>query len=104
LLDRKKDLIVVSGFNVYPNEVEAVALSHPGIRDAVAVGMPDAHSGEVVTLFVIASDANLTEPQIIAFCREHLARYKVPRRVEFRTELPRSHIGKILRRALRDDA
>lgn len=104
LLDRKKDMIVVSGFNVYPNEVEAVAVQLKGVREAAAVGIPDPHSGEIVKLFVIANDPALTERHVIEHCREHLTRYKVPRQVEFRSDLPRSNVGKILRRALREEA
>lgn len=103
LLDRKKDLIVVSGFNVYPNEVESVAVVLAGVREAAAVGVPDEHSGEVVKLFVIASDPSLTAESVIEHCRKHLTRYKVPKQVEFRADLPRTNVGKILRRALRDE-
>jgi long-chain acyl-CoA synthetase len=103
LLDRKKDLIVVSGFNVYPNEVEAVAVQLEGIKEAAAVGIPDPRSGEVVRLFVIASNPDITEAAVIEHCRKHLTRYKVPRRVEFRHDLPRSNVGKVLRRILRDE-
>lgn len=102
--DRKKDMILVSGFNVYPNEVEEVAAAHPGILEAAAVAQPDAHSGEVVALYVVRKDPNLTEREVIDFCRKSLTGYKVPRHVYFRTELPKSNVGKILRRALKDQA
>src|SRR5215469_9967544 len=100
--DRKKDLILVSGFNVYPNEVEAVAASHPGILECAAVAQADEHSGEVVALYVVRKDPNLTEQEVIDFCRKSLAGYKVPKHVYFRKELPKSNVGKILRKELRD--
>jgi long-chain acyl-CoA synthetase len=103
ILDRKKDMILVSGFNVYPNEVEAAALELPGIRDAAAIGVPDARSGEAVKLFVIRKDPTLTEAQVIAHCHTLLTGYKVPKYVEFREDLPRSNIGKVLRRKLKDE-
>lgn len=101
--DRKKDMILVSGFNVYPNEVEAVAVTHPGILEAAAVAQPDEHSGEVVALFVVRKDPALTEHEVIEHCRKALAAYKVPRHVYFREELPKSNVGKIVRKALRDE-
>jgi len=101
--DRKKDMILVSGFNVYPNEVEAIAASHPGILEAAAVAQPDEHSGEVVALFVVRKDPALTAQAIIDFSRQSLAAYKVPRHVYFRQELPKSNVGKILRKALREE-
>jgi len=101
--DRKKDMILVSGFNVYPNEVEAVAAQHPGILEAAAVAQPDEHSGEVVALFVVRKDPALTERDVIEFCRKSLAGYKTPKHVYFRQELPKSNVGKILRKALRDE-
>jgi long-chain acyl-CoA synthetase len=101
--DRKKDMILVSGFNVYPNEVEEVAAAHPGILEAAAVAQPDEHSGEVVALFVVRRDPNLTEKDVIDFCRKSLTGYKVPKHVYFRNELPKTNVGKILRRALRDE-
>jgi len=101
LVDRKKDLILVSGFNVYPNEVEDVAALHPGVREVAAVGVPDARSGEAVKLFVIRRDPALDAATLIAHCRRHLTGYKVPRHVEFRDDLPRSTVGKILRRELK---
>ncbi len=103
IVDRKKDMILVSGFNVYPNEVEDVAMQHPGVREAAAVGVPDAHAGETVKLFVVREDPNLTEQDVIAFCRERLVGYKRPRKVAFRNDLPKTTVGKILRRALRED-
>jgi long-chain acyl-CoA synthetase len=101
--DRKKDMILVSGFNVYPNEVEAVAAQHPGILEAAAVAQPDEHSGEVVALFVVRKDPALTERDVIDFCRKSLAGYKTPKHVYFREDLPKSNVGKILRKALRDE-
>jgi long-chain acyl-CoA synthetase len=103
ILDRKKDMILVSGFNVYPNEVEAAAMEHPGIREAAAIGVPDERSGEAVKLYVIRKDPALTEADVIAHCRTLLTGYKVPKYVEFRTDLPRSNVGKILRRSLKDE-
>ncbi|WP_368647861.1 AMP-binding protein [Castellaniella ginsengisoli] len=103
LLDRKKDMILVSGFNVYPNEVEAAAIEHPGILEAAAIGVPNGASGEVVKLYVIRKDPNLTEADVIAHCRKLLTGYKVPKYVEFREDLPRSNVGKILRKELRNE-
>jgi len=99
--DRKKDLIIVSGFNVYPNEVEDVVAHHPGVLEVAAVGVPDERTGEAVKLFVVRKDASLTGEDLIAYAREHLAGYKRPRQVEFRDDLPKSNVGKILRRELR---
>lgn len=104
LVDRKKDMILVSGFNVYPNDVEDAAMRHPGVRECVAVGVPDERKGEAVKLYVSLHDANLDEAAIIAHCREHLTGYKVPSTVEIRDELPKSTVGKLLRRVLRDEA
>jgi len=101
IVDRKKDLIDVSGFNVYPNEVEAVAAAHPGVLEAAAIGVPDEHSGEVVKLFVVRKDPGLDAAAVIAHCRESLTGYKVPRQVEFVDSLPKSAVGKILRRQLK---
>lgn len=101
IVDRKKDMILVSGFNVYPNEVEEVACSHPGVFEAAAVGAQDPRSGEVVKLFVVKKDPNLTAEQVIAHCRSALTSYKVPKFVEFRESLPKTNVGKILRRELR---
>ncbi|HET7132332.1 MAG TPA: AMP-binding protein [Gammaproteobacteria bacterium] len=100
--DRKKDVIVVSGFKVYPNEVEDAAVRQPGVREAAAIGIPDAQSGEAVKLFVVRSDPSLTAEQVIAYARENLTGYKVPRKVEFMEELPKSNVGKVLRRELKD--
>lgn len=104
IVDRKKDMILVSGFNVYPNEIEEVVVSHPKVMEAAAIGMPDERSGEVVKIFVVKRDASLKEDELIAFCRENLTGYKVPRFVEFRSELPKTNVGKILRRELRDES
>ena len=101
--DRKKDMILVSGFNVYPNEVEGVAATHPGVLEVAAVAQNDENSGEVVALFVVKKDPNLTAEALIAHCRTQLTGYKVPRHVYFRSELPKTNVGKILRRALRDE-
>ncbi|NGP52408.1 long-chain-fatty-acid--CoA ligase [Thioalkalivibrio sp. XN8] len=101
--DRKKDMILVSGFNVYPNEVEGVAVTHPAVLEAAAVGIPDEKSGEMVKLFVVCREGqSVSEKELIDFCRQSLTGYKVPRKVEFRQELPKTNVGKILRRALRD--
>ncbi|WP_438860282.1 AMP-binding protein [Achromobacter spanius] len=104
IVDRKKDMIAVSGFKVYPNEVEAVVAQMPGVLECAAIGVPDEHSGEAVKVFVVKSDASLTEAQVQDWCREKLTGYKRPRFVEFRDELPKSNVGKILRRELRPDA
>jgi long-chain acyl-CoA synthetase len=101
--DRKKDMILVSGFNVYPNEIEDVAATNPGVLEVAAVAQPDDNSGEVVALFVVKKDPSLTADALIAFCRKELTGYKVPKHVYFRTELPKSNVGKILRRELRDE-
>ncbi len=101
--DRKKDMILVSGFNVYPNEIESVAASHPGVLEVAAVAQPDESSGEVVALFVVKKDPGLTAEALIAYCRTELTGYKVPKHVYFRSELPKTNVGKILRRALRDE-
>jgi len=101
--DRKKDMILVSGFNVYPNEVESVAVTHPGVLEVAAVAQTDERAGEVVALFVVKKDAALTAAQLIEHCRKSLTGYKVPKHVYFRTELPKTNVGKILRRALRDE-
>ncbi len=103
ILDRKKDMINVSGFNVYPNEVEAVAAEHPDVKEVAAVGVPDEHSGEVVKLFVIRKHNKVTERELIDYCRNKLTGYKAPKLVEFRDDLPRSNVGKVLRRELKDD-
>lgn len=104
IIDRKKDLIIVSGFKVYPNEIEEVATMHPGVLEAGAIGIPDEHSGEVVKLIAVLRDPMLTQAELMEHCRKHLTGYKVPRQVELRTAaLPKSPIGKVLRRALRDE-
>jgi long-chain acyl-CoA synthetase len=103
IVDRKKDMILVSGFNVYPNEVEGVLAMHPGVLECAAIGVPDSKSGEAVKVFVVKKDAALTEDAIRKHCEEHLTGYKRPRYVEFRTDLPKTNVGKILRRALRDE-
>ncbi len=104
IVDRKKDMILVSGFNVYPNEIEDVVMTHPGVHEVGAIGVPDAKSGEAVKIVVVRKDAAVTDAEIIAHCRQHLTGYKTPRHVEFRETLPRSPIGKILRRELKDEA
>ena len=101
--DRKKDMILVSGFNVYPNEVESVIVTHPGVLEAAAVAQADEHSGEVVALFIVRKDPSLTEQDIVAHAKKSLTGYKVPKHVYFRKELPKTNVGKILRRALRDE-
>ena len=103
IVDRKKDMILVSGFNVYPNEVEDIVAGHPGVVEVAAVGVPDPRSGEAVKVFVVRKDPALTKEALIAYCRDNLTGYKVPHHVEFRDELPKTNVGKILRRALRDD-
>lgn len=102
LVDRIKDMINVSGFNVYPNEIDDIASQHPGILECAAVGIPSEMSGETVKLFVVKSDPDLTEADVLAHCRENLTAYKVPKAIEFRDELPKTNVGKILRRALRE--
>jgi long-chain acyl-CoA synthetase len=104
IVDRKKDMILVSGFNVYPNEIEGIVAMHDGVLECAAVGIPDRKSGEAVKLFVIRKDAGLTAPALLSHCRRHLAGYKCPREIEFRSDLPKSNVGKILRRELRDEA
>jgi long-chain acyl-CoA synthetase len=101
-VDRKKDMILVSGFNVYPNEIEAVVAMHPGVLECAAIGVPDPHSGEVVKLFVVRKDPALTEQDLQEFLKGQLTGYKKPRHIEFRDELPKTNVGKILRRELRD--
>jgi long-chain acyl-CoA synthetase len=104
LVDRKKDMILVSGFNVYPNEVEEVVAMHDGVAEAAAIGVADAGSGEAVKIFVVRKDPNLTADELIEHCRKHLTAYKVPKHVEFRADLPCTNVGKILRRALKENA
>jgi long-chain acyl-CoA synthetase len=103
IVDRKKDMILVSGFNVYPNEVEGVIAGHPGVLECAAVGVPDENSGEAVKLFVVKKDPALTEKEIMEYCREQLTGYKKPKYIEFRSDLPKTNVGKILRRELRDE-
>jgi long-chain acyl-CoA synthetase len=104
IVDRKKDMIIAGGFNIYPREIDEVLYQHPKIQDAVAIGVPDPYRGETVKAFVVpASDEKLSEEEVIAFCREKLAAYKRPTEVEFRKELPKSPVGKILRKVLRDE-
>jgi long-chain acyl-CoA synthetase len=103
IVDRKKDMILVSGFNVYPNEIEEVIASHKGVLECAVIGVADAKSGEAVKAFIVRKDPNLTAEDIIKFCHEQLTNYKVPKQIEFRTELPKSNVGKILRRQLRDE-
>jgi len=103
IVDRKKDMILVSGFNVYPNEIEGIVVQHPGVLECAAVGLPDPKSGEVVKVFIVKKDERLTADEVLQHCREHLTNYKVPREVEFRKELPKTNVGKILRRELRDE-
>jgi len=102
--DRKKDIVVVSGFKAYPTEIEEVAMTHPGVKDAGAVGVPDERSGEAVALFVVRKDPAVTAEAILAHCAKHLTGYKLPKRIEFREQLPKTPIGKILRRELRQEA
>jgi long-chain acyl-CoA synthetase len=103
ITDRKKDMIVVSGFKVYPNQIEDVVALHPGVAEVAAIGVPDERTGEIVKIIVVRQDATLTEQALLDHCRQHLTGYKVPRIVEFRREaLPKSNLGKILRRQLRE--
>ena len=102
IVDRKKDMVLVSGFNVYPNEVEGVVAMHPGVLECAVVGVPDSGSGEAVKLFVVRRDPDLTAESLMAFCHEQLTGYKRPKHIEFRSELPKTNVGKILRRELRD--
>jgi len=103
IVDRKKDMILVSGFNVYPNEIEQVLAMHPGVLECAAIGVPDEHSGEVPKVFVVKKDPQLTEQDVLEHCKKELTGYKRPKYVEFRTELPKTNVGKILRRALREE-
>jgi long-chain acyl-CoA synthetase len=102
IVDRKKDMILVSGFNVYPNEIEGVVAAHPGVLEVACVGVPDEHSGEAVKLYVVRRDPNLTERELVEYCKEQLTGYKRPKFIEFRQSLPKTNVGKILRRELRD--
>jgi long-chain acyl-CoA synthetase len=103
IVDRMKDMVLVSGFNVYPNEVEDVLASHPGVLEAAVIGLPDEHSGEAVTAFVVKRDEALTADVLRAFCKEGLTGYKVPKQIVFRESLPKTNVGKVLRRALREE-
>jgi len=102
IVDRKKDMILVSGFNVYPNEIENVVQSMTGVLEVAAVGIDDEESGEVVKLFIVKKDPELTKEDVLAYCEDRLTRYKWPKHIEFRDDLPKTNVGKILRRALRD--
>lgn len=102
IVDRKKDMIKVSGFNVFPNEIENVVASHPKVLEVAAIGVPDTKSGEVIKVFIVKRDQSLTEEEILKYCHENLTNYKVPKHVEFRKELPKTNVGKILRRALKE--
>jgi long-chain acyl-CoA synthetase len=103
IVDRKKDMILVSGFNVYPNELEGVIAAHPGVLECAVIGVPDEHSGEAVKVFVVRKDPNLTSEQLMDYCKQQLTGYKKPKYIEFRDELPKTNVGKILRRVLRDE-
>jgi long-chain acyl-CoA synthetase len=96
-------MILVSGFNVYPNEIEEVIASHPGVLECAVIGVPDERSGEAVKAFVVKKDPNVTAEDIIKFCHQQLTNYKIPKQIEFRTDLPKTNVGKILRRQLRDE-
>jgi long-chain acyl-CoA synthetase len=104
IVDRKKDMIIVSGFKVYPNEVEEVISSHPGVLECAAIGVPDQNSTEAVKVFVVKKDPTIIALDIIKFAATQLTKYKVPKHVEFRAELPKTNVGKILRRGLRQEA
>jgi long-chain acyl-CoA synthetase len=103
IVDRIKDMILVNGFNVYPTEIEAVVTNHPGVMDAAVIGVPDNHSGEAVKLFVVKKDDALTVEALAEYCAEELTGYKKPKTIEFREDLPKTPVGKILRRELRDE-
>jgi long-chain acyl-CoA synthetase len=102
IVDRKKDMIKVSGFNVFPNEIENVVAGYPKVLEVAAIGVPDSKSGEVIKIFVVKKDQSLTEDELKKYCQENLTNYKVPKHIEFRTELPKTNVGKILRRALKE--
>jgi long-chain acyl-CoA synthetase len=104
IIDRKKDMVLVSGFNVYPNEIEEVVAGHPGVLECAVVGVPDAQSGEAVVLFVSKKDPALTEQTLMKYCAEQLTGYKKPKYIIFQQELPKTNVGKVLRRELRDAA
>jgi long-chain acyl-CoA synthetase len=103
IVDRKKDMILVSGFNVYPNEIEGVVAAHPGVLECACIGVSDGNGGEAVKLFVVRRDPTLTVEQLMDYCRQQFTAYKKPRYIEFRNDLPKTNVGKILRRELRDD-
>jgi long-chain acyl-CoA synthetase len=104
IVDRKKDMIIVSGFNVYPNEIEDVVMAHPQVASCAAIGVPDEKSGEAVKLFVVARNGGLSAEELKAYCKENFTGYKVPKHIVFRDSLPMTPVGKILRRELRDIA
>jgi long-chain acyl-CoA synthetase len=103
IVDRKKDMIKVSGFNVFPNEIENVLASHPKILELAAIGVPDEKSGEVIKIFVVKKDQSLSESEILDYCHQNMTKYKIPKHVEFRKELPKSNVGKIIRRILKEE-
>jgi len=103
IVDRKKDMLLVSGFNVYPNEIESVVAMHPGVLECAVIGVPDERSGEVAKLFVVKRDPALTEDAVRKHCEANLTGYKRPKYIEFRSELPKTNVGKILRKALRKE-
>jgi long-chain acyl-CoA synthetase len=103
IVDRKKDMILVSGFNVYPNEIEDVVAKHPGVLEVACVGIKDDKSTEAVKIFVVKREPDLTEEELKKYCRENLTGYKIPKHIEFRTDLPKSNVGKILRRMLKEN-
>lgn len=102
IVDRKKDMIKVSGFNVYPNEIENIIAGHPKVKEVAAIGIPDEHSGEAIKVFIVRKDPSLTEKEVISFCKENMTKYKIPRHIEFRDDIPKSNVGKVLRRALKE--
>jgi long-chain acyl-CoA synthetase len=103
IVDRKKDMIKVSGFNVYPNEIENVLAAHPKVLEVAAIGVPDERSGEAIKAFIVKRDQSLTEDELKEYCHKNLTNYKVPRYFVFRNELPKSNVGKIMRRLLREE-
>ena len=104
IVDRKKDMVIAGGYNIYPREIDEVLFQHPKVADAVAVGIPDEYRGETIRAYVVLKQGeSVTEEEIISFCREKLAAYKVPRSIEFRTDLPKSAVGKVLRKILREE-
>jgi len=104
IIDRKKDMIIASGYNIYPRDIEEVLYEHPAVQEAVAVGVPDAYRGETVkAVIVLKKGAATSEKELIDYCKQHLSAYKVPKIIEFRNELPKTNIGKVLRRAIREE-